>query len=85
MPELDVSGEEYVTLPAASRSTGVPVKRIRRAVQRGGVPAFDLDSAWPRVRLRDVIAWIESTRVRPTEHARRRVEEVLEREARAAP
>lgn len=72
---------EYVTVPRAARLRGISVKRLRRAVNEGRCRAVTVETTWPRVRLHDVDAWIESTRLHPTSHARQRVAEVLEREA----
>ena len=71
----------YVTIPRASRLLGISAKRLRVAVKDGAFPVYDMGTAWPRVRVSQVQRWVESTRVPLTDHAARRVDEVLEREA----
>ena len=46
-------GSPYLTIPAASVESGIPAPRIRRAVQRGEIPAFRTGRL-RRVRLSDV-------------------------------
>ncbi len=70
---------ELLTLPRAARKVGVGVRQIRRAVRCGDLPAYQI-GAWPRVRRSDLFRWISSQRVRPTDHAHRRLAEVRARE-----
>jgi hypothetical protein len=53
----------YVTIRAAARQLGIGVRPLRRAVNAGLVPAYDLGTAWPRVTLPEVASWIRSTRI----------------------
>ena len=53
---------EFLTLPAAARRAGVGVRQLRRARDRGDLPVFVV-GGWPRVRWRDVIAWITRQRL----------------------
>jgi excisionase family DNA binding protein len=66
---------ELLTLPRAARRVGVGVRQIRRAVKCGDLPAYQV-GAWPRVRRSDLSRWISSQRVRPTDHAHRRLAEI---------
>jgi hypothetical protein len=50
-------------------------------MRRGELPVYVV-GAWPRLRWRDVVRWIEKQRVPITRHAERRVAEILSREAR---
>ena len=65
--ESSLSGNErsdlkrFVTLPEASRQTGIGLRQFRRAVESGRLQVFDIGS-WPRLRWNDVLAWIEGTR-----------------------
>ena len=53
--------EEMVTIPVASRRTGLGIRQLRRGIDRGQLPAYDV-GGWPRLRWREVVAWIESQR-----------------------
>lgn len=76
----DLDPHELLTLPAMCRELGgVPIREARRAYKVGELRGYDV-GGWPRVRRRDGTIWLESKRVRPTSHARARVDEVLERE-----
>ena len=70
---------ELMSKPAAARRAGVGCRQLDRAVKVGSVPVFQI-GGWPRVRWRDVLRWIESQRVPPTDHARARVAEIIDRE-----
>ena len=70
----------YVTIPQVSRLLGISMKRLRSAARDGAFPVYDVGTSWPRVRVSEVQRWIESTRVPVTDHAAKRVDEVLERE-----
>jgi hypothetical protein len=52
---------ELVTLPEAQRRTGLGLRQFRRAIETGALAVFDV-GGWPRLRWRDVLAWIESNR-----------------------
>jgi len=69
---------ELMSKPAACRRAGIGPRQLDRAIAHGEVPVFMI-GGWPRVRWREVVAWIESNRVRPTRHAEERVRELLER------
>lgn len=71
---------ELMTRPAAAKRAGIGLRQLKRAVADGRVPAF-LIGARLRLRWRDVVAWIDSTRIAPRDHTRRRLAE-LEREGR---
>ena len=53
---------ELCTVPEASRRTGLGLRQLRRAIQAGEVSVYQIGS-WPRVRWRDVVAWIERSRL----------------------
>ena len=72
---------ELLTIPAASRRLGIGPRQLRRAVARGELDTYRI-GGWPRLRWSKVLSWLESRRVPTTSHARRRVAEVLAREAR---
>ena len=57
---------EFVTIPEAQRRTGLGVRQLRRGVADSTLAVYDV-GGWPRLRWREVLAWIESTR-RPAEH-----------------
>ncbi len=71
---------ELMTLPRAARRAGLGVRQLRRATGLGELSVYQVGS-WPRVRWNDVLRWIEAQRAPVTSHARRRVAEVLAREA----
>ena len=54
--------DELVTIPEAQRRTGLGRRQFRRAIEEGGLAVFTV-GAWPRVRWRDVVAWIERSRL----------------------
>ena len=78
---LSAQEPEVLTIPRAAKRVGVGVRQLREAIRLGELPAFRI-GAWPRVRWIDVIRWICAQRIPSTSHARRRVAEVLAREAR---
>lgn len=65
---------------AWARELGVSADTIAGAIRRGELRAVRLGSRRFLIRREDVGAWLESRRVRPTEHAERVVERVLARE-----
>ena len=71
----------YATIPEVSRLLGISPRRLRLALKAGAFPVYDVGTSWPRVKVSEVERWIESTRVAVTDHAAKRVDEVLEREA----
>ena len=73
---------ELVTLPEAARRLGIGVRQLYGARNRGEIRVHRI-GAWQRVRWSDVQRWVEWHSVRPSTHARERLAEVLEREARA--
>jgi hypothetical protein len=82
MPRIDSKQTpEFVSIPKASRLSGIGLPQFRRAITAGDLDAFEV-GGWRRVRWRSVIAWIEAQRVPVTSHARSRVDEVLARESR---
>ncbi len=85
MAEIDANDfgpGELLTLPKAARRAGLSVRQLRRARSLRELEVYQIGE-WPRVRWVDVVRWIESKRVRPTDHARSRVEELLAREGTA--
>ncbi len=70
----------YGTLPEASRRFGIGLKKLRQLAAKGAFPVYSGETAWLRVKLSEVEAWLRSTRVPITQHACQRVEEVLARE-----
>ena len=52
---------QLCTVPEAARRSGLGLRQLRRAIADGTLDVFDVGS-WPRVRWRDVQAWIEGTR-----------------------
>ncbi len=82
----DQDPNELLTIPALAREYGIGEKTIRREAKRGSFPGYLVGTCWPRVRRRDFERWIGSTRAPVSQHAVRRLEEVLERErSRGAP
>jgi excisionase family DNA binding protein len=63
--------DEMVTLGEARRRTGIGRRQFKRAVDEGGLAAFMI-GAWPRVRWRDVLAWVERQRRAPERQPDRR-------------
>jgi len=51
----------FVTIPEAQRRTGLGRRQFEKAIRRGDLGVFDIGD-WPRVRWRDVLAWLDSTR-----------------------
>ena len=70
----------YGTLPEASRRYGIGLKKLRQRAAEGAFPVYSGETAWPRVKFAEVEEWLRSTRVPITNHATRRVEEILDRE-----
>jgi excisionase family DNA binding protein len=70
---------ELITIPRAARELGVGVRQVRSAVARGELASYRV-GGWRRIRRSDLSTWISAQRIRITPHARRRVEEVLNRE-----
>ena len=56
---------EFPTLPSAHRRSGVGLKRIRRAVRTGELPAYDLGGRWPRLYWPEFVERVKSTQVSP--------------------
>lgn len=74
---------EFPTIREAARRLACRPALIRAAIQAGELDAHPLGDRWIRVYWPGVVAWVRRKRIRPTEHARARVAEVLEREARS--
>ena len=53
-----------ITLPELSRRYSLSRQTIRRAIKAGGFLLFDCGTAWPRVRVSDIEAWISSTQIK---------------------
>lgn len=60
------SGPALVTLREAARSTGLGLRQLRRARERGELPVYRV-GGWCRVRWADVLAWLEAHRERRAE------------------
>jgi hypothetical protein len=65
MARADREQPELMSKPAACRRAGIGARQLAVAIEGGDVPQFKI-GGWPRVRWRDVVAWIESTRVPPS-------------------
>ena len=50
---------EFVTVPEATRRSGIGRRQFLGAIGHGDLEVFDV-GGWPRVRWRDVLAWVES-------------------------
>ena len=74
------AADELLTLPALAREYGMSVKRIRREAKLGSFPVYSVGTCRRHARRDEFTRWIQSTRVPVSQHAVRRVEEVLERE-----
>jgi len=61
--------------------TGLSRSWIRRQVRAGVIPAYGSERKW-RVAPADAVAAMRRQRVKPTSHARARLAQVLDREAR---
>ena len=59
--QIDSEPDALITLPAAARRLGIGRRQLKRAVHGGELPLFRI-GGWPRVRWRDVLAWIEGRR-----------------------
>jgi excisionase family DNA binding protein len=53
--------ERLVTVRAAARVLGIGRHLLYRAAEAGELPIYD-PGGWSRVRLSDVLAWLERTR-----------------------
>lgn len=71
---------QFLTPREAGHRIGCGDKPIRRAVNAGELPGYQLGTKWVRVYWPEVLAWVRSHRVAPTSHARARLAEVLARE-----
>lgn len=68
-----------------ARLLGVSPDLVLEEIRTGRLPAYRLGRRRLLVRREDVEAWLAARRVRPTAHAERIVERVLQREAEAGP
>jgi hypothetical protein len=55
---------EFLTLPEAARQTGLGLRQLVRARDRGQLAVY-LVGGWHRTTLADVVAWVERQRVHP--------------------
>jgi hypothetical protein len=76
--------DRLYTVPAAARELGISPRVLRAARDRGELAVYKLGDRWERVTLAECRAWIRAQRVDPSDHARTRVRELLEREGRAS-
>ena len=83
--DLDRAPEgDILTIPQAARRLGVDPKLLRRARDERRLAVYQIGDRWQRVLWSEVVAWVRSTHVRPTDAAAERVARVLARE-RAGP
>lgn len=73
--------DPFPTIPQAAKRLGIGRRQLKRATEVGDVAVYQV-GGWPRVRWSEVLRWIESQRVPVSNHARARVEERLQHEAR---
>ena len=71
---------EYGTYPQASRRFNIGVRRLRAKGRDGCFPVYGGAGSWPLLKFSEVERWLRSTRVAPTDHATKRVDEILKRE-----
>lgn len=57
----------YLTIPRAAARVGLSPHTLRQARDRGEIIVVRVGQRWERVRLEDVLAWIEARRL-STEH-----------------
>lgn len=81
---LDMGGE-VLSVPQLARRSGIGVRRLRRLVASGEIPAYGGGGHRLRVLWSDFLTWLKTTRVRPPSraaeaHVERRVAEILARE-----
>ena len=55
---------EYLTLPEAARRTGIGLRQLLRARDRGLLAVYRV-GGWQRTTLADVARWVERQRVHP--------------------
>jgi len=72
------------TIRAVARRVGVGETTLRRVIRAGEIPIYRPAGAWPLIAVADVVRWLHAQRAEPTAHARARVAEILEREAKRA-
>ena len=70
----------FPTIPEAARLSGISVRTLRAARDRGELRVYQLGDRWQRVYLPELIEYVQSNRVVATRHAEARVEELLERD-----
>jgi hypothetical protein len=58
-----IQTDEFVTLPEASRRTGIGLRQFRRFIKGDELPVYDV-GGWPRLRWLEVIEWIKGKRRR---------------------
>ena len=75
--------DQYPTIPKAAKRIPCAPRVLRRARDRDELPVYRLGDRWERVFWPEVVAWVRSKRVPITNHARQRVDEVLQREGSA--
>lgn len=66
----------YGTVPQAARRYGLGLRLLRRLVREGTIPAYSAGTQRPRVCYSEVEAWLRSTRLQTTDHARARIAEL---------
>jgi len=75
---------EYLTIPQAARRFGLSPKTLRRLAREGEFPVYSLGTGWGHVRVTELETYFRSTRIRSTDHALARVEEVIDGEKQRA-
>ena len=61
MVRNDREQPEFLTRPNAAKRAGIGLRQIRRAIEAGELPVYDV-GGWPRLRWSEVVAWIEDQR-----------------------
>ncbi len=84
MPEKARIEPRFPTIPQWARSRGFSPKTARRMIRELAIPLYSAGNSWPRVDAAEADAAIRRTRLPTTDHARARVEEIIDAENRAA-
>ncbi len=84
MPGNSIEDPKFQTIPRYAKSRGFSPKIVRRMIRELGIPLYCAGNAWPRVEASEADAAIRRTRLPTTDHARARVEEVIDGEKQRA-
>jgi len=55
--------QEFETIPKLSKELGIGLETLREAAASGSFPVYKIGKRWRRVKRREVVAWVNSTRV----------------------